>query len=134
MRHTLLRCGTDHEAECTAKALTHRISKIRALAKTDPADGEGEQANGEKPKKSTKANKSGTAPEKNGKGGKKAAAECTPSPEGGDKNYLTPPDTNRAKRAGSKRNYAELEGETGSDGDGERENDGLDKENQDRSR
>lgn len=54
-------------------------------------------------------------------------AARTPSPDANDENYLTPPETNRAKRAGPKRNYAELAGETSSDGDAEGEEDGLDK-------
>ena len=118
---------TNHCAECTAKALTHRISKIRVLAKSDSADGEGQQDDAEKPSKATKATKSGATPKKNGKGGKKAVAERTPSPAGDAEDYLTPPDTKRAQRAGSKRNYAELAGETGSDIDGDGEEDGLGK-------
>ena len=112
--------------ECTASALSHRIGKIRALAKAGAGEGEG-QVDNEKPKKATKTAKSGAAPKKNGKGGKKATAARTPSPDADGEGYPTPPDTKRAKRAGSKRNYAELTGETGSDDGAGVGDDGLDK-------
>ncbi|KAK3713916.1 hypothetical protein LTR37_008166 [Vermiconidia calcicola] len=117
-------------SECTPKAITHRMAHFRKLGGTGKevkaADGE------EKPKKAaTKAKKTTAASKKNGSKGtnvKKEDADRTPSPAGDGDGQLTPPDTGRSKRAGSKRNYAELAGENNSDDDADEEqDDGLDK-------
>ena len=101
---------TDYHTECTAKALTHRLQKIRSMAK-DGEDGSTTQdTNAEKPKAAPKAAKASGAPKK-ARGGKKAAAEKTSSPAGSEEKYATPPESGRAKPGGTKRDYAKLAGE-----------------------
>lgn len=108
-------------AECTAKALTHRIAKIRNLAKEDGAEG-GDGTTPKKQKTPAKATKPST-PAKNGKGGKKQAASRSPSPD--DDEEATPASA-RPKRSTPKRNYAQMAGEDSADADGE-DDDGLNK-------
>ena len=62
---------------------------------------------GKKASKPTKT--AATASKQNGKGGKKSVAR-TPSPTGGESEPLTPPDTARPNRAGSKRKYEDTNG------------------------
>lgn len=112
--------------DCTAKALTHRIAKIRAMAK---GEGDAQDAQADKPKKVTKV---AATPKKNGKGTKKQANSVTPPPaSSNDGEYPTPPTTVRPKRGGAKRNYAEMvngDGESDADADGDGDSDdGLDK-------
>ena len=113
-------------SECTAKAITHRLAKMRELAKGS-ADAPKEE-NEAKPKKAAKAPKAtANGTKKNAKGAKKAAAARTPSPAGDDDIYPTP-DTPRPKRGGPKRNYAEMNGGEGSDAVAdEADDDGLSK-------
>jgi hypothetical protein len=75
----------------------------------------------EKPAKVTKTSKAATprAASKGKKAKAETAAERTPTPDG---DLPSPPATGRAKRAGTKRNYAQLAGEDDSSGD----DDGMD--------
>ena len=96
-------------ADCTAKALTHRIAKIRTIANDNPTS-----ATAQKDEKKTpaKATKSAATPKKSAKVGKKAAAErAAPSSADGGDEYLTPPESVRPKRVGTKRDYAAMNGE-----------------------
>jgi len=119
--------------ECTAKALTHRLAKIRNVAKGDTtADASAQETRNDG--KSTKAKTAKTSGggsgggRKKGAGGGKKRAARTPSPTGDDEEQLgngapTPPPSNRPNRAGAKRDYATLAGENSDD----KEGDGLDK-------
>lgn len=99
--------------ECTAKALTHRLAKIRQLAKADPNDASVQEANGGG-KKGKGAGVLG-AP-KNGRGKKAAARAATPTSNDDEDDTngaaRTPPPTGRPERnGGKKRDYAALAGE-----------------------
>lgn len=98
-----MRKHIDDVADCTPKAISHRLTKWRTPKESS---GEaGEEGNTTPKPKPAKANKAATAPKGKGKG-KKAAAETktTPPPtEEGEEGLVTPPDTATKKRAGSKR-------------------------------
>lgn len=130
--------------ECTPKALTHRLAKLRGLAKAGPADATTQDVH----KETSTTKSTGKAAGGNGGGKKKAAASNgggrkkqtaarTPSPianDDDDDEVLngngapnTPPPSARPKRGGSaKRNYAQLAGEENGSDDDEGE-DGLGK-------
>ncbi|KAK3053767.1 hypothetical protein LTR09_005047 [Extremus antarcticus] len=112
MRDVAASMGTD----CTAKAISHRLTHFRKLGGTDAAT----KAAATKGKTAAKPNKVTKTPAK-GKGKKsKAEVKRTPSAAAeGEEEYATPPPTTRVKRAGAKRNYAEMSGEE--DGEGESE-------------
>ncbi|KAK4540940.1 hypothetical protein LTR36_008448 [Oleoguttula mirabilis] len=119
---------------CTPKALKHRMQKIRNAGKEgqDDDDDAGEDTAKTKPVKAAKATKAAVAAggkKKVGSGGGKKQAARTPSPAADDEEQadgaLTPPPSNRPKRGGSKRDYAQLAGEDGSDD--EEDGDGMGK-------
>lgn len=113
-------------AECTHKALIHRIAKIRALGKGGEASATGGTASPTKPKTPVKGEKAVASPTKKaGKGAKKQPVDSSPMSESDGDSEGEHPARARPKRATPKRNYAQMAGED-SDADGE-EDDGLDK-------
>lgn len=100
--------------------MTHRLAKIKSLAKAGPGENGTQDAGAEK--KATKTSKAtkatAKATKKNGNEGKKQALARTQSPDGNGDVYLTPPDTTRPKRAGPKRDYAAMNGEEENEDDG----------------
>ena len=102
--------STNISTDCTPKAITHQIAKLRAAGgKVDADDGDtnGDEGTAKKVQKTTKSTKSTPATKKNSKGGKKQTIERTPTPSAAE--YATPPESaTRPSRAGSKRNYADM--------------------------
>lgn len=84
--------------ECTAKALTHRITKFKNLAKENSA-GDGDAEKG-----ATGGKKAAAAPKGKGKGGKAAKKADTPVEDGDDEEV-------KPKKTGGKRKKAEMEGD-----------------------
>ena len=109
--------------DCTARAIGHRFTKFRALAKTDSTQNASNASGTVKQVK--------TATVKKRWGGKKIAARAVTPDDGDDeeakKNDLTPPPSERPKR-GSKRDYAALTDEIGDGDDGDEGNNRLDKD------
>ncbi|KAK5135957.1 hypothetical protein LTR08_004415 [Meristemomyces frigidus] len=109
---------------CTPKAIKHRVTKIRNAGK-ESSGAEGGGAS--KAVKATKTTKAAPGGNKKAIGVGKARGARTPSPGGGDEEVdaaSTPLPSDRPKRGGVKRNYAQLAGE---DEDDVEEEEGLGK-------
>lgn len=114
----------DRKTGCTPKALTHRLAKIRNLAKAEHTDVAAPEAKTTSTiKQSSKVKARGGETKKTAGGRKKTA--CMPPDDEDDAELIhggaapTPPPSDRPKRRVSKRDYAQLADEDEDEDDDE---------------